>query len=232
MCTSVAATWITWFNYLLAVVALLLVGLGSYGTIKEASAFTYLALSIGGFMLLISFMGVLTAKGRQRCGPPFMFAFTTLLLFEGVLVCALVFAEDKTLNWIESIDSSKEEAVEKTHTFMHNHIAVLKYVALAWLILQTSTLLFTACSYLRIAQRRRERLGEADEESPSISDKPLLSDTMPRSPSRSRTPMTDDHRTKMAAKYGDKLSKKSSTSSDSIPTTTGRKSVELGPRKQ
>jgi len=157
MCNALvylASAWLSIANYVIALVALGLVGLSTYLIVTAASLLTYFMMGIAVYFLIVSLMGVCTSRGYASVGFVYVVLFSILLIFEGVVVCGFLFAKDKTLELFRDMDTTNGHKVEE---YVKAHLVLIEWCALAFLVLQAASVLLAACCRDRIAAKRRPR---------------------------------------------------------------------------
>jgi len=151
---SLASAWLSIANYVIALVALGLVGLSTYLIVTAASLLTYFMMGIAVYFLVVSLMGVCTSRGYASVGFLYVVLFSILLIFEGVVVCGFLFAKDKTLELFKDMDTTNGHKVEE---YLKAHLVLIEWCALGFLVLQVASVILAACCRDRIAAKRRPR---------------------------------------------------------------------------
>ncbi|KAF8395901.1 hypothetical protein HHK36_019856 [Tetracentron sinense] len=110
--------------------------------------FLFLFVAIGAILFVISCFGCLGTAARSRCCLCFYAAFMAGLVLTEIGLAAFVFFHH---NWEEHIPTDKTGNFHSIYNFLHSHWKIIKWVALAAVILEVMALLLAL--YVRAMNR-------------------------------------------------------------------------------
>lgn len=205
-CSGLIRSWIYLFNWLLIMTGVLIESFAIYVAAVAFSGFFFVLLGVGIYFDIVGGIGLRSIKSRSpTCVNIYAFLFFCLIAFQSALVIGFLFFEDKTISFLQDLNSDGDNGSIKT--YLDNHRSDLKWSSLVVLTIESFTFMLAICCSSRIAGLN-PNLDSLDEDDLIMDDRkrPLMGSAHYGT---SATPQTDQQRARLNEKYGNAFAKKS-----------------------
>eukprot|EP00823_Brevimastigomonas_motovehiculus_P009165 TRINITY_DN8820_c0_g1_i1.p1 TRINITY_DN8820_c0_g1~~TRINITY_DN8820_c0_g1_i1.p1 ORF type:complete len:217 (-),score=22.33 TRINITY_DN8820_c0_g1_i1:132-782(-) len=197
---------INFFNLVLTLVGLVLVGYTSYLLYTSLSHLSWFLFGNAAFVLLCGVFGLLSVRvWTSKCFLYFYIVVLTLLVtWEGVVVVGYFVAEDTANTWFDFSTSDKDSIESFKHT-LNDHKWTIKGIFAAFFVYQVIVLFLTCCMGKNLI------IEAFEDEDHGVYIRSNDDDLFLRASTSKQTPMTDNSRELMVAKYGSRYEKRRNT---------------------
>jgi len=216
------AIWLRYFNWLLLIQGLVIICFAAYIAATNMASFVYVLGGTGIYICLTALVGIQMigsasqddiARASTLCVKFYAILFFVLLLLHSLMVIGFLFFEDKTIQYLQDLNSHGDN--EKIRNYLDNHRDDFKYAGIA--VLSVELITFILAITVIYSSNQKSSL-----EARLVSDNdylPLESQVQQQNGvTVSATPQTDARRKALSEKYGG-LFERSQNGSSTVGST-------------